>query len=336
MSFFSNLLGTGKQTTTQTQDIPDWVENAGQENFSTARSVAAGNWPSNLGPYVQYTGPRVAGFTPMEMDARTKAGNLDGNPFLTEAAGMVRNASGGESGAAPVAVASGQRFKDTDFESFMNPYMESVFSEISRQGDRSLNDIRARAAKAGAFGGSRQAVAESLQRDATQRQVGQVAAQAFESGRDQFNTEQNRGLQIAQLLEMINNAGANRDMAGATTLANLGQTGFGNDTAIIQLLNQLGGQGRGIAQGIFDTEYGDFREARDWPIRNLQILQSALQGTPFERTTTTNQPGASLLSQLIGGAATGVGIAGPRGLGWLGKGGIGVPGFRAPATTPVG
>jgi hypothetical protein len=328
MSIFDNLFGTGRQTATQTQSIPDWVTDAGRRNFQTAEQVAAGNWPSNLGTPPQYTGPRVAGFTPMEMDARTKAGGMSGNPFLTEAAGMVRGATGRESGAMPVALASGQRFKDSDTTAFMNPYMDAVFGEIERTGDRSLNDIRARAAKAGAFGGSRQAVAEGLQRDQTQRQVGQVASQAFESGQQQFNQEQNRGLQISQLLEQINNAGASRDIAGATTLANLGQTGFGNDASIIQLLNSLGGQERGIAQGIFDTQYGDFREARDWPIRNLQILQSALQGTPYERSTTTNQPGASLLSQLIGGAATGVGIAGPRGLGWLGKDGIGIPGFR--------
>jgi hypothetical protein len=227
-----------------------------------------------------------------------------------------------------VALASGQRFKDSDTEAFMNPYMDAVFGEIERTGDRNLNDIRARAAKAGAFGGSRQAVAESLQRDQTQRQVGQVASQAFESGQQQFNTEQGRGLQIAQLLDQITNAGANRDLASGQALANLGQAGFGNEMAIIQMLNQLGGQERGIAQGIFDTQYGDFREARDYPMRMQQYLQSVLAGTPFERTTTTTAPGASLMSQVIGAGATGVGIAGPRGLGWLGPGGTGVPGFR--------
>ncbi len=308
MGIFDNLFGTGRQTATQTQSIPDWVTDAGRRNFQTAEQVAAGNWPDNLGTYPMYTGQRVAGLTPMESAARGNAMGLGGNPFLTEASGMVRGATGRESGAMPVALASGQRFKDSDTTAFMNPYMDAVFGEIERTGDRSLNDIRARAAKAGAFGGSRQAVAEGLQRDQTQRQVGQVASQAFESGQQQFNQEQNRGLQISQLLEQINNAGANRDLAGATTLANLGQQDFGNAAAVIQLLNQLGGQDRAINQAGLDTTYGDFREARDWPIRNLQILQSALQGTPYERSTTTNQPGASLLSQLVGAGATGAGI----------------------------
>jgi hypothetical protein len=328
MSWLGNLLGTGKQTTTATQGVPGWVEDAGRRNLITAEQIAAGAYPENIGRPIQYTGPRVAGLTPDEMQARASARNVAGNPFLDEAAGMVRGAAGVDSGGRGVALASGQRFKDSDTTAFMNPYMDAVFGEIERTGDRNLNDIRARAAKAGAFGGSRQAVAESLQRDQTQRQVGQVASQAFESGQQQFNTEQNRGLQIAQLLDQITNAGANRDLASGQALANLGQAGFGNEMAIIQMLNQLGGQERGIAQGIFDTQYGDFREARDYPMRMQQYIQSVLAGTPFERTTTTTAPGASLMSQVIGAGATGVGIAGPRGLGWLGPGGTGVPGFR--------
>jgi hypothetical protein len=319
MSIFDNLFGTGRQTTTQTQGVPGWVEDAGRRNYVTAEQVAGGMYPDNLGRPIQYTGPRVAGLTPDEMTARTNARGIEGNPFLGEAAGMVRSAGNVDSGGRNVALASGQRFKDSDTQAFMNPYMDAVFGEIERTGDRNLNDIRARAAKAGAFGGSRQAVAESLQRDQTQRQVGQVAAQAFESGQQQFNTEQNRGLQIAQLLDQITNAGANRNLAAGQALGNLGQAEIGNDVTLVQLLNQLGGQERGIAQGIFDTQYGDFREARDYPLRQLQIPQSALTGTPFERTTTQSAPGASLLSQVIGAGATVAGAGGPRGFGFWGK-----------------
>jgi hypothetical protein len=307
----------------------------------TAEQIVGGAYPENIGRPILYTGPRVAGLTPMEMQARTKAGALaSGNPFMD----MIAQAGGTYDGnvgpsaqafgmmdtAAPVAVASGQRFKDSDTQAFMNPYMDAVFGEIERTGDRTLNDIRARAAKGGAFGGSRQAVAESLQRDQTQRQVGQAAAQAFESGQQQFNTEQNRGLQISQLLNQLGQSRGNLELAGNQLQLNqfnqnrqnqlaAGMAGTGQGINIVQLLNQLGGQERGIAQGIFDTQYGDFREARDYPMRMQQYIQSVLAGTPFERTTTTAAPGSSALAQLLGGAATVAGAGGPRGFGFWGK-----------------
>jgi hypothetical protein len=414
MSWLKDLFGTSKQTTTQTQGIPEWVEDAARRNYQTAEQVAAGQWPDNLGRPVQYAGTRVAGLTPMEQAARDRISGMSSAPYVSEAISGTRSATqryggsfgadasdldlirrGGErnptqfgvrgaaegaimasgmptdSGARGVAIGAGQRFADSDYQSFMNPYMESVFSAMNRQGDRDINNIRAQAAKGKAFGGSRQAVAEELARDRVSRQIGETAASAFNNAQGQFNTENNRGLQIAQLLEGINNAGADRlfrsgstlgsldlqtqglqsgqfnqdrtaamgagstlagldlqtqgldagqfntDMARILTAAGqmgqLGQSQFGMDTGLAQLLASFGVQDRAIKQAGADAEYGDFLEARDYPIRMQQYLQSVLSGTPFERTTTTTAPGSSAATQLLGGAATVAGIGGPRG-----------------------
>ena len=71
-------------------------------------------------------------------------------------------------------------FADTNLDPYMNPYRQNVLdvtlSDIERARDRQLSDLQARAAQAGAFGGTRQAVEESLINENALRELGRQSA----------------------------------------------------------------------------------------------------------------------------------------------------------------
>lgn len=176
----------------------------------------------------------------------------------------------------------------TDFDvqqNYMNPYIEGVLNpqldELRRQAELSRVEQAGRLTRAGAFGGSRQQLADSeLTRallDKTTQATGQAYSDAFERGRDQFNIEQNRGLSAQ---EMANTYG------------------------LRVLADQLaaGAQQRGIEQeGIF-ADRAQFEEERDFPYKQVQYMQSLLQGLPLTaQSYSYAQP--SQFSQLQGGYA---------------------------------
>ena len=156
-------------------------------------------------------------------------------------------------------------FTDTGVQSdYMNPYIQGVLdpqlAELRRQAELSRVEQAGRLTRAGAFGGSRQQLADSeLTRnllDKTTQATGQAYADAFERGRDQFNIEQDRGMSAQ---EMANNYG------------------------LRVLADQLaaGSPQRDIEQeGIF-ADRAQFEEERDFPYKQVQYMQSLLQDLPL-------------------------------------------------------
>ena len=95
-----------------------------------------------------------------------------------------------------------QTFPGADLEGYMNPYTSEVtgnaIREMERSGKRSRNDIGAQAVSGGAFGGSRHAIQEGLQREGESRAIGDLSAKLyganFTNAQNQFQTDASRGL----------------------------------------------------------------------------------------------------------------------------------------------
>ena len=89
-----------------------------------------------------------------------------------------------EFGYTPDAVAAQQAAGG--IQTYMNPYTQQVIdtsmSDLERQRQMQMNQLGAQASAAGAFGGSRQGVAESLTNEAFARQGGQLAAGLRQQG----------------------------------------------------------------------------------------------------------------------------------------------------------
>ena len=269
-----SLFGGSSNTTTQVTEnkLPKWVEDAGKENYNLAKQLANK-------PYTPYPGARIAGLT--------------GNELAAIGMGGQTGAWGSDISSARENFARGSAaITNDDIQSYMNPYLSSALNPAARElqeaGARNLNDASARAVSAGAFGGSRGRIDQADVYEKNQ----QALSDLFKTGyADAFNS----ALGMAQ-------ADKARALQGGQGFLQTGALGSDLTDADIARLTQTGALQRGVDQASLDTAYNDFLEQRDWDLRGLNTMISALSGTPYSTTSssTGTQPGASPISQIAG------------------------------------
>jgi hypothetical protein len=172
---------------------------------------------------------------------------------------------------------------DSVVKQYMSPYLEGAlqpqYDAASRQSQIQQQAMQSQYGKAGAYGGSRQAVAGAeLDRGLLDRMAGITGTgyqNAFEQAQKQFNTEQDRQMTAQQ---RTNQYGL--DVLGAQ------QDAGGLQRAI---------EGQGIA-----ADYAQFKEERDYDKNNTLYMQSLLQGLPLE-TQTYSYSEPSGLQNVAGG-----------------------------------
>jgi len=186
----------------------------------------------------------------------------------------------------PVAMQAAQQMQtQSPVQQYMNPYLQAAlepqYAAAQRQADIAQQALQSQYAKAGAYGGSRQGVAEAeLQRGLLDRLAGitgQGYSQAYDKAADLFGREQDYGL---------------RALAAQ-------QTG--------------GAQQRAIEQQGVQADIGQFREERDYPYKQVQYMQSLLQGLPIS-TQSYQYAEPSSTSQFMSGAGGILGLLDTMGL----------------------
>lgn len=265
--------GSKTSTSVQTQEIPAWVQNAGQQNIDTAQQLANR-------PYPQYGGPRVAEFSPDETAAFDIVRGMSGSwkPNVnTAASALVDQAQGGR---APTEVAN-----------YMSPYIGEVvnrqISDVQRAGEVARRGIGARAHAAGAFGDSRHGIADAeLDRNILES-VGDVTAKGNQSAWEQ-------AMQMFLGESQLQQGAANSLINAATAEQNLGLKDVG-------ALMQTGAAQQGKDQTSLDLAYQDFLQQFYYPVEGLNMSIGALSGTPYSRTQTTTGPSSSAAAQTLGG-----------------------------------
>jgi len=177
-----------------------------------------------------------------------------------------------------------QQFTAESAQQYMNPYLmaslQPQIDEARRQAEMQRVQDAGRLTQAGAFGGSRQAVMESEgNRNLLQNLAGITGtgyASAYDRAMQQFNTEQGRQMEAQT-------AANTYGLAGLTKQA------------------ELGGIERGIGQAGMDADRMQFEEERDFPFKQVQYMQSLLQGLPIAaQSYSYMQP--SQLSSVLSGA----------------------------------
>ena len=159
-------------------------------------------------------------------------------------------------------------------QGLMNPYLMAALNpqldEARRQSDIERQRSAGRLLQAGAFGGGRQAVmAAENQRNLLQNLsdiTGTGYKDAYDKAMGQFNVQQDRSLDAA----------SKRDQ-------------FGLDALDRQL--SAGETQRGITQEGLTADKLQFEEEKLFPYKQVQFLQSLLDGLPLEtQATTYSQP----------------------------------------------
>jgi hypothetical protein len=219
-------------------------------------------------PWRAYTGPLTAGESAPQATAFQGIGSLD---VPTTEMGTFAPTS----------------FTDTGIaQQYMNPFIQTALdpqiAEARRQAEIQRVANAGRLTQAGAYGGSRQAVMESeADRNLLQNLAG-ITGQGYQTAYDrasqQYNVEQDR-------------ARSAQDMTNQYGLAALSKQA------------ELGAAQRDIEQQGMAADYGQFKEERDFPYKQVQYMQSLLQNLPLA-TQSYSYAEPSTLSKIMGAGST--------------------------------
>jgi hypothetical protein len=167
--------------------------------------------------------------------------------------------------------------------------------------------------KAGAYGGSRQAVmnAENQRNmlDKTNQLVSQGYNTAYDKAMAQFNADQGRKTQEAQFGSTFGLQGLQTGLQAAQAQGQLGATQQQADINNIKTLADLGATQQGMSQADIAAQRAAFEEARVNPYKMVQFQQSLLQGLPLAaQSYNVQQP--STLQQILAGVGGGAQLGG--------------------------
>ena len=245
------------RTSTLSPWVGDYVTNALGQGAALASA-----------PYQAYQGPLTAG--PADLQQQAFAGASD-----IASAGYTPGQFAGGFGANQAA-------------QYMNPYIQASLNpqlaELQRQSEIARMTDAGRLTKAGAFGGSRQAIMESEgRRNLLDKQAGLIGAgykSAYDTGLGQFNKER-------EAEEASRQFGA----------------GFGLKT-VDQLAN-LGNVQRGITSEGLAADKAQFEEERNFAYEMPKYQLGLLSGLPTgANTTSVNQDAISQMTSQVGGLAS--------------------------------
>ena len=233
--------------------------------------------------YNAYMGPLTAGESDLQTQAFEGIGSLT---LPTEQMGV--SGYGNETFTGDIA------------QQYMNPYLQASLdpqiAEARRQSEIDRVNNASRMTQAGSFGGSRQAVMDAQNQGNLQRNLagitGQGYADAYSQAMNQFNTEQERGMTAQDRINLYGTSG-------------------------IAALAELGGVQRGIESEGIAADRMQFEEERDFPYKQVQYMQSLLQGLPISaQNYSYEEPGylaklgadandvEGFLEKLFGGSTT--------------------------------
>ena len=284
--------GSETSTVTSQQTLDPFIREALQRNVMAAQQV------SQL-PYQPYSGPRVAGFRPAEQQAFDIAQQaVAGRVGSQQLAGATQ--------AAQQAAAFGPEQFQQNVAGFMSPYQQNVIdatmARLSKARAERDAATKAQLAASRAFGNTRRGVYEAQLAAEQDLNTAQTLANLYQQGYGQ----------AAGLAAGL----PGQRLQASQQLAALAPQALAQEQAYAGMLGGVGQQQRQMAQQNLELAYRDFLEQRGYPVEQLRILQSGLQGLPAVTSTqqTSTQPGDGFL----GTAGNIVGI-----LGGLQKLGIG-------------
>lgn len=272
MGFLDNLFKPGSQTskTTTQNKLPDWVNNAAQNNYNTALGLSQR-------PYTPYPFQRIAGFTGDQ----------------NQAMAMLRNY-------APTAMKNGANMnvprlideigKGGTVEAYMNPYIDQVLNrtqkrireatDFSRQWEGNMAQHQD-----GAFGDMRHGIADAQIEAKGMQQMGDAAANAYAAAYD--NAQQLRQYDINNIF--------NKDQAN---LAHQQQF-----LSYLDALYRSGSNQQSLNQNSMQLAYQDFLNQLQYPLDQYNLLVAGLNQSPYDTTSVskTKTPTASSAAQILGG-----------------------------------
>lgn len=197
-------------------------------------------------------------------------------------------------------------YDPSSYKAFYDPFVEEVIRanerDIQRAGDIERRNIASGAVQAGAFGGSRQAVAEQeLVRNTTEQQArmgAQLRSNAFTGAQQQaqsvFENQMQRGQNAAQIFQGL-----------GTSQGALGEAAQGAAQRDVNALFNVGALEQGQMQSEYDVQRAGAIEEMYEPYNRFGFMSDMLRGVPSTSSSlaVTSTPTPSPVSGILGTAS---------------------------------
>lgn len=325
---------TPTTTTTITSNIPDWAKGYATDllGFGAALTYPkvnpqTGKLESGFQPY---GGELVAGFSPLQEQAMGDLSRMQVSPQTSQATGFTGLAALQAQDLARYNPLQQQQYYQSPYaqpgglNQYMSPYMQNVVEEQKRQAisdySRQLPGMSAAAARAGAKGGTREALLQSEARRGLGEQLGTIQATGLQNAFQQAQQQASQDAQLraqyglagTQLGEQSRQFGAGLGMQGlqqqlaaASQLGQLGQQQYQQQAGILGAQMGAGAQQQGLKQKMLESNYQRFIDEMSYPYKQLEFMSNLLRGTPSSaetRNVYTQSPSTfAQISGLTGG-----------------------------------
>ena len=242
--------GGGGGSTTQTAyqvQMPESLVPYAEDIAKQAQKLSARQ-------YTPYRGERIAGMSDAQISSLEQTKAMGPSQYYP-AAGLA-------------ALQGTQEFGTPQAQVYMSPYQQAVTDIAKRkattEGQQGLQKIRSQAARAGAFGGSRQGLIESQQISDINQRLADIQTKgsqaAYESAQAQFERDRQAKL------------------AGAGQLAAIGGAQQAAELQRLSALERAGTLEQAEQQRLLDLRYQDFLRQQDYPYQQLAAYSSAIRG----------------------------------------------------------
>lgn len=320
------------QQYTVTSNIPAWAEPYAKTLLGQTQALTQPVLDPATGlyrpQYTPYGGQMIAGFNPLQEQALKGVAQMDVAPEMRQATGFTGLAALQAQRAAQYdPMQSSQYYRSPldrpgGLSKYMSPYMQDVVEEQKRQAvsdyGRQLPGMAAAAARAGAKGGTREALVRAEGQRGLYDQLANIQATGLQNAFQQAQQQASQdaamraqyGLGGAQLGEQSRQFGAGLGMQGlqqqlaaARQLADIGSGIQGQQQNILQAQLGAGREAQNLEQQRLSTLYQQFVDEQQAPYKQLAFMSDILRGTPASATTTSyyQQP-PNFLASTIGGA----------------------------------
>jgi len=299
----------------RTTNLPDYLDKPYQEYMGLYSGQVSEDLKAGMPAYLDAAGKpkeRIAGLSEVQQNAMNQALEMQPAQQLNAATGLMGAAT---TNALNTDYQPGQ-YNAQNFGNqvggYMSPYTQGVVDiqqrEAQRQADIAGTQRGARAAQAGAFGGSRQAIMDAEANRNLAIQKGDIQAKGLQDAFTQASNQYNVGNQLSEQSRQygagLGLQGQQAAMQGAGALGTLGNLEYQQNMGINQLQQGYGGMQQNIEQQRLNTEYGDFQNKQNYPYQLLNQYGNVLNKQPanmnLQQTTYGQSP--SLGGQIIGTA----------------------------------
>jgi hypothetical protein len=313
------------QTTVQNTNIPEYAQPYVETMLGTAQQQIynyddQGN-VTGMKPYQPYSNDPnayIAGFSPLQQQAQSNVANMQTPGQYGQAMGQTGMGTMGAYGLAGQNVALGQTATPQTFQNqiggYMNPYIQQSLAPqlqlLAQQTGINSAAEQGAATSRGAFGGSREALMNSLNQQqgslAAQQAIAQGYNTAFGNAQNQYNQDAAFQLQANQAA----NAALGTGIQGAGQLGSLAGQQTQTGLNISQAQQAAGAAQQAQQQNIINQQIQNYATAQQYPMMQLSNMSGLLRGLPLQSTTTqTYQAAPSSVSQLAGLGTAALGVS---------------------------